>query len=194
MNRTAARPATTPQHDLIRTLLIELGEISPLGVELADLARELMNNKRFVEKSWDFDSASAAITALKGAKNRAKAVLAIKPDTAHAAIPAAPKAKVEIPEVPAGHYALDVDGVVKFYLVEVSKSGFVTCYVQASDDFHKLHFTPMVDVLKAIVAVTPLEASKLYGRTIGKCGKCHRTLTDPDSIAAGIGPICAGKL
>jgi hypothetical protein len=194
MNSTAARPATTPQHDLIRTLLIELGEISPLGVELADLARELMNNKRFVEKSWDFDAASAAITVLKNAKGRAKAALAIKPETGHQAVPAAAKAKVEIPAVPAGSYGVEIDGTWKFYRVDVSKSGFVTAYVQASEDFHKLHFGPMVEVLKAIVAATPLEASKAYGREMGECGKCHRKLTDPTSIAEGIGPICAGKL
>lgn len=32
-----------------------------------------------------------------------------------------------------------------------------------------------------------------YGKTYGKCGICHKTLTDPASIAAGIGPVCAKK-
>ena len=27
----------------------------------------------------------------------------------------------------------------------------------------------------------------------GKCGKCGRRLTDPSSIASGLGPICAGR-
>jgi hypothetical protein len=27
----------------------------------------------------------------------------------------------------------------------------------------------------------------------GKCGKCGRRLTDPASIASGLGPICAGR-
>lgn len=27
----------------------------------------------------------------------------------------------------------------------------------------------------------------------GRCGKCGRTLTTPESIAAGIGPVCAGR-
>jgi hypothetical protein len=27
----------------------------------------------------------------------------------------------------------------------------------------------------------------------GKCGRCGKLLTDPDSIAAGIGPFCAAK-
>ncbi len=28
---------------------------------------------------------------------------------------------------------------------------------------------------------------------VGKCGKCCRALTDPESIASGLGPICAAK-
>jgi hypothetical protein len=29
-----------------------------------------------------------------------------------------------------------------------------------------------------------------YVRETGTCGVCHRTLTDPESVALGIGPIC----
>jgi len=29
---------------------------------------------------------------------------------------------------------------------------------------------------------------------VGKCGRCGRTLTVPESIASGIGPDCAGKM
>lgn len=28
----------------------------------------------------------------------------------------------------------------------------------------------------------------------GRCGKCGRTLTTPESIASGIGPVCAGRV
>jgi hypothetical protein len=38
-----------------------------------------------------------------------------------------------------------------------------------------------------------LEEAKKYGRIYGVCIVCSRTLTDEESIAAGIGPICAGK-
>jgi hypothetical protein len=34
------------------------------------------------------------------------------------------------------------------------------------------------------------EALARYGRETGTCGVCHRTLTDPESVALGIGPIC----
>jgi hypothetical protein len=34
------------------------------------------------------------------------------------------------------------------------------------------------------------EQAAEYGRRTGTCMICNRTLTDPKSIAAGIGPIC----
>lgn len=33
-----------------------------------------------------------------------------------------------------------------------------------------------------------------YGRATGACGICGRLLTDPESVARGIGPICAEKI
>lgn len=37
------------------------------------------------------------------------------------------------------------------------------------------------------------EDAQAYGRQTGQCCCCGRALTNPDSIAAGIGPVCAGK-
>lgn len=42
-------------------------------------------------------------------------------------------------------------------------------------------------------AITKEEAEK-FGQLYGVCVLCGRTLTDEGSIAAGIGPICAGKM
>lgn len=39
----------------------------------------------------------------------------------------------------------------------------------------------------------PLAAAMRYGKLSGRCCSCGRELTDPESIDAGIGPICAGK-
>lgn len=39
----------------------------------------------------------------------------------------------------------------------------------------------------------PLESATQYGRKIGHCAICGLTLTNAESIARGIGPICAGK-
>jgi hypothetical protein len=38
-----------------------------------------------------------------------------------------------------------------------------------------------------------LEEAKAFGASTGWCCACGAELTDPDSIAAGIGPICATK-
>jgi len=40
----------------------------------------------------------------------------------------------------------------------------------------------------------PLAAAVAYGRASGRCAVCGRDLTDPTSIEAGIGPVCAGRL
>lgn len=43
------------------------------------------------------------------------------------------------------------------------------------------------------IAVDPAGAAREFGRVTGTCCCCGRTLTDAESIAAGIGPICATK-
>ena len=50
----------------------------------------------------------------------------------------------------------------------------------------------IVEALTAIAA-DPFEASKAYGKLVGRCGVCNRPLEDEKSVAAGIGPICARK-
>lgn len=59
---------------------------------------------------------------------------------------------------------------------------------------HPLASAPQ-DILQLVreVAASPLEAARLYGRKTGVCSCCARELTDPKSIAAGIGPICESK-
>jgi len=52
-----------------------------------------------------------------------------------------------------------------------------------------------VDQESQIVAVgqDPLSAAIAYGKEFGKCSVCARTLSDPESIARGIGPVCADR-
>lgn len=52
--------------------------------------------------------------------------------------------------------------------------------------------TDLAEVLSKIAADPQGEAVR-YGRETGTCCCCGRELTDPNSIAAGIGPICAAK-
>lgn len=44
--------------------------------------------------------------------------------------------------------------------------------------------------------VRPLTRDELIkeGKRTGVCQVCHRKLTNPKSIAAGIGPVCAGRI
>jgi hypothetical protein len=101
------------------------------------------------------------------------------------------------PTVPAGRYAVETEeGHLAFYRVDCPTEGtwagrtFVK--VQASDELHPVRGAAAASVLRKI-AVDPAAASLRYGREIGSCGVCGRTLTDEDSRARGIGPICAEK-
>lgn len=48
----------------------------------------------------------------------------------------------------------------------------------------------MVTIAKKIIAAGPKEAMLRYGRELGRCGHCFRTLTNDESRALGIGPVC----
>jgi|SRR5215469_3932361 len=43
------------------------------------------------------------------------------------------------------------------------------------------------------IAADPKQAAIAHGKEWGICCVCNRTLTDPDSVANGIGPICAER-
>lgn len=88
----------------------------------------------------------------------------------------------------AGYYILDG----KIYKVQVSpNSGHAYAKVFSSDTGWT-YITGMVYKLNNASPLT-LEQAKEYGKLYGQCIVCARTLTDEESIAAGIGPICAGK-
>lgn len=57
----------------------------------------------------------------------------------------------------------------------------------------ELYRGQIVEQLRAIVA-DPRAAAAAYGQLTGKCGLCGRQLEDEESVARGIGPICAEKL
>jgi hypothetical protein len=44
------------------------------------------------------------------------------------------------------------------------------------------------------IEADPMAAAQLYGQSLGKCGDCQRTLTNDESRAYGIGPVCRSKL
>jgi hypothetical protein len=53
-----------------------------------------------------------------------------------------------------------------------------------------------IDVLRALIAeleANPLVAAMKYGKLSGRCCSCGRDITHPDSIDAGMGPVCRAK-
>jgi len=109
------------------------------------------------------------------------------------------KSAAPAPTVPNGRYALRMTPeVTKFYRVNSPTEGrwvgrtFVE--VQASDDFYPINNKVDRETILRMIADNPQAAMELYGRELGKCGHCGRTLTDEESRARGIGPICASRM
>lgn len=104
--------------------------------------------------------------------------------------------------VPRGSYAISKDdgelpnvftNELLFFSVWISDDGerwTVRMYV--SDERVKISRSLQYDVLDAI-GTDPAAAAARYGHEIGKCGICGRKLTNDESRARGIGPICAEK-
>ncbi len=132
---------------------------------------------------WTKREASAEITRLLAMPRSAEAT----------------KAADDTPDVPAGRYAVGgADGVLRFYLVdrptEGRWAGRTFLSVMASEEKHPVKSPSMRNLILKAIAVDPKAASLLYGKEIGHCGVCGRKLTDTDSRAKGIGPICAARM
>lgn len=102
-----------------------------------------------------------------------------------------------LPDVPAGRYAVATEeGTLAFYRVdrptEGRWAGYTFVKVQASDDEHPVRGAAARVVLGKI-ATDVQGASARYGQEIGVCGVCGKTLTDAESRARGLGPVCAAK-
>jgi hypothetical protein len=101
-------------------------------------------------------------------------------------------------DVPAGRYAIEEGGVLKFFVVdrptEGHWAGWVFLKIQASDETYRIKDRARCEFIYKAIAHDPAAASRRYGIELGHCGVCGRTLTDPESIARGIGPVCAGRM
>lgn len=105
--------------------------------------------------------------------------------------PAEPK-QVDVPE---GRYAVEnADGELRFYKVDRPTEGrwrgYTFVNVQASDDLHPIRNRAERERILAAIGADVQGAMLRYGREIGKCGHCGRTLTNEESREYGIGPIC----
>lgn len=108
----------------------------------------------------------------------------------------------EWPEVPEGRYAIERDGVLKFYKVDRPDKGRWEGFTFLKSLRGGPHGEPAEGAIKRPdlkrsileqIAEDPKAATMRYGVELGECGVCGRTLTDETSRAVGIGPVCRGE-
>lgn len=171
--------ATPRQIELVKTLVNERADMyDTLGMPGAALKMRV-----FITEGYDFDILpQGAIGDLIASNRELKKTL--------------PKTTPAKEKVPAGHYAILFDGVTKFFRVDKPDKGKWAGYTfvkeQASDEYYPVRGQRQRNVL-AEIEKDPRAAAIAYGRELGRCSICNRTLTDPDSIANGIGPVCATR-
>lgn len=83
----------------------------------------------------------------------------------------------------------------EIYKVQVAVHGSGRLYAKLldKDSGRFVHAPGAIRKLQVQGRKMTLKEAKEYGALYGTCVRCGRTLTDEDSIAAGIGPICAEK-
>jgi hypothetical protein len=104
-----------------------------------------------------------------------------------AAKKAAPAAAPSTAQAVPGHYM--IDGV--HYQVKQSKLTKFS-YVMKNGSYLGAK-GPEAEAILAQVVANGKELAIAYAKVTSKCGICNTKLTDPKSIAAGIGPVCAEK-
>lgn len=183
---TVAREASEASKNYLRSLM--LGQAIKVGVTVED-ATEMIETWMLPGRTQR--EVSANIDRLKAA--------GVSPYRAPAATatPAAPAV-----DVPAGRYAVATEdgatNALAFYKVdrptEGRWAGYTFVKLIVSDDEQRLSRAASQAVLAKIAEAGPAEASALYGHEIGSCGVCGRTLTNDESRARGIGPVCQARV
>ncbi len=101
-------------------------------------------------------------------------------------------------KVPEGHYAIGPEDDIKFYQVDKPTDGrwrgYTFVRIQAGDVTYPIKSQQVRAYVLNEIAKNPRGAAVRYGKKIGRCGICHRTLTNPESRDAGIGPVYAEKV
>jgi hypothetical protein len=93
------------------------------------------------------------------------------------------------PEVADGRYAIPgEDGKLRFYSVKNGHSQIFVDVWASAERFPIRNPSEKARILKAIAADP--DAGPRFGREIGACYVCGRTLTDDLSRRLGIGPVC----
>jgi Family of unknown function (DUF6011) len=114
---------------------------------------------------------------------------------------AATKIVTDAVEIPNGHYAIKNEtgtNDLDFYKVETPTEGryrgmtFVKRVIGGHPEFPVRNSVERRAILQRIKDAGVEAAAVLYGREIGRCYRCNRTLTDELSRELGIGPVCRG--
>lgn len=110
--------------------------------------------------------------------------------------------KIDFASIPDGRYAVEHGGETAYYTIGTSKNGSGKRHVCILSSDERIYVGTILpngeyrgkhENLLHEVARDPEAAGLLFGRTIGKCCRCGRTLTDASSREAGIGPECSQK-
>jgi len=191
-----ARPMTINQRTTLRAMMLEKAQLKGMDLQQAD---DILD-------TWlaelDFDKASFHITNtiayLASAREFQKATAARQ----EAMVDRADAKRATQESVPAGRYAVPTeDGATNdlaFYKVdrptEGKWAGYVFVKLLTGGEERRLSRAAQTAVLAKIARVGAEQAAATYGHQIGRCGICHTRLTNDESRARGIGPVCAAKM
>jgi len=147
--------------------------------------------KLIVEKDYEFDESNFDVITIKEASNLIQELLGRPSKIRNVEKPIASG-------VESGYYAVIEDGVLHFFKVdsptEGKWAGYTFIRIQASNETYPIKNKERREKILDLIKADPREAMERYGQELGICGRCGRTLTDEESRARGIGPICAGLL
>ena len=162
------KPAGTPMTEAQFSYLIGL-----IGQAHPDPAKR--SAALVTAAGFDFNTASAAIDSLKA--------------TVKAAPPAAPVMPAYLP--PFGHYLIDG---VEVHVKKLNYGGSAAV-IKGGKWLGVVgkHASAAAAIATLDSADAAYAAVLKYSEVTHKCGVCNTKLTDPKSIAAGIGPVCAKK-
>lgn len=103
--------------------------------------------------------------------------------------------------LPASCYALETPEGLKFYEIQIGKAGtkwdgyrFVSHLVGAPGQWRKFPVKGKArEELLAEISVDARAAAVRYSRHFTVCAVCGSPLSDPESVARGLGPVCAQR-
>lgn len=98
--------------------------------------------------------------------------------------------------IPNGRYALEFIEGWKFFQVNQGHTRtFLDMLIGSPGDYRKQKMGgAAANTVLETIQKDPKQASINFGLKSETCGICHSPLTNPDSLAAGIGPHCRSKL